>query len=403
MVSVYRDASDRVIISENRNSNQETSITVMIPLLGMNGTMPGLAHLIEHVYFDLFSSLIDASISIINALTTKENLFFYFRTTRVHLISVLTTITRVLSAPPSITDDIKKVVIHEIEEKNTRITDIFDEELYRISFSEAELSSPIMGTVEQINGYSNMDAEMFYTYVFVPHNQIISICGPNINQLTKEVFPHSYLPHTLSNNKPVYETSNQLKSVSFINTNDHLFRVNISYISKHYSPLEENTAKIITACLGKGPNSLLFSSLRTKLSAIYSINVSFSNYGRKSITYLSIMTHPANAHMIAKMLCETLYDGLANAIDPCVFGTMKRRYTLQELIRNDSCLNKSLSNALHHAKKDCLPYSFTDDSIKTVIGSMFQNAPHIVLSINEDFPASSADTISQLLLKRGGI
>lgn len=249
----------------------------------------GISHFIEHMLFKgtekrsakKISEDIESKGGYLNAFTTKEHTCYYGRGLTNNFELTFEVLSDMILNPLFKEKDIKKestVVIDELydieDNPEELIFDKFESELYKGN----SLEYPIIGTVENLEKFSQKElfdyTKKYYTSNnltiaisgAIEHNRVVDVASKYLSNMTKS---------KINKPKPIkYQKTNEAKIIKDIQQ-CHLILGSATYGIKD----KERTALALLAqILGEGSSSRLFQVLREKNGITYQVNSFFNSF-----------------------------------------------------------------------------------------------------------------------------
>jgi predicted Zn-dependent peptidase len=252
----------------------------------------GISHFIEHLHFKgskkfpsskKLSEVIDSIGGEFNANTGKEHTQYYIRAAYEHLPLVFNVLTDMVQNPLFDEKEMnreKGVIIEEInmykDNPQSHVDSLFEELLW----PNCALGRDIAGTADVIRSITKQDVLDYRERFYQPANMIIAVAGQfdqeKLEKLIEECW--SILPNKkFGSYKPVIEKQNKPHlAVQHKNTEQAYMIVGFkgyAYKSKYNYPL-----RLMSAVLGGGASSRLFTRIRDRLGLAYYIYSTYNNY-----------------------------------------------------------------------------------------------------------------------------
>lgn len=253
----------------------------------------GISHFIEHMMFKgtkkrtsfQISDEMDAIGAQMNAFTGKDLTCYYAKSTTGHAreaFDILADLFLESTFPDDETEREKGVIIEEINMNEDTPDDLCLDILSRAFFGERGYGRNILGTRENVSGFTRADVDAYMDRHYVPDNIVISMAG-NIDIALAEEMVTEYFagPERKSCKRDGVPVS--LKGQSLYKTKDiEQVHIGIAYPSvKRYDKLYDAT-QIMNTIFGGGVSSRLFQTVREKLGlayTVYSFNSTYAETG----------------------------------------------------------------------------------------------------------------------------
>jgi len=255
----------------------------------------GLAHFCEHVTFKGTArrrawhilNCLESVGGELNAFTNKEDTVFYAAILKEHLpraVDVLTDIVLHSTYPEHEIEKEKAVVCDEIESYNDSPSELIFDEFENILFAGHPLGHNILGTKEQVMGYSSADARRFTTEHYRPDNMIFFAYGDIDFQRLVRLLEKNYTPSSLS------PTPSTIHSAPFtlnpppttpIIRRLHTHQTHVIVGHRAYSIHDERRMPLYllnNMLGGPGMNARLNLSLRERNALVYTVESTMVSY-----------------------------------------------------------------------------------------------------------------------------
>ncbi len=291
----------------------------------------GISHFLEHLHFKgskkyptskKISEIVDAIGGEINANTGKEHTQYYVRAAYEHLPLVFGVLTDMVQNPLFEEKEMnreKSVIIEEIkmykDNPQSHVDSLFEELLWPY----CALGKDIAGTPEVINAITRQDILKYREKFYQASNMIVAVAGQfdqeKLEQLMNEHWTH--LPnHSHGTFKPVIEKQSKPRLVVQNRNTEQAYMIvgfgAYPYKSKYNYPL-----RLMSAVLGGGGSSRLFTRIRDRLGLAYYIYSSYNNYldaGNFTIqSGLKVSSAPHALEVILDELRKIKKDGVTAA------------------------------------------------------------------------------------------
>ena len=249
----------------------------------------GISHFIEHMMFKgtkkrtafKISDEMDAIGAQMNAFTSKDITCYYAKSTTSHAaeaFEILSDLFLESTFPEEEMVREKGVIIEEINMNDDTPDDLCLDLLSRAHYGERGYGRNILGTKENVNGFTKADIKKYMGKRYTANNIVISMAG-NIDISLAEELAEKYfgnVPASEAENKPVvielYHNS------LFCNKKIEQIHLGLSFPSvKRYDPLFDAT-QIMNSVLGGSMSSRLFQKVREELGLAYTVYSYVSPY-----------------------------------------------------------------------------------------------------------------------------
>lgn len=250
----------------------------------------GLSHFIEHLLFkgtekrtakDIAQTL-EAVGGQLNAFTAKECTCFYSKVIDEHLELALELLSDMVLNSIFDKDEMNKekgVVLEEISMYEDSPDDVVHELLSNKYFGSHPLGQPILGTSENVIGFTREGIQQYFDEFYTPENLVISIAGnfvdEELNGLLQKYFGHWSKPK-LSYTQPSMAPSN--KGVFYRYKDIEQTHICIGYPGLPLGNEKLYALMIFNNIFGGGMSSRLFQRIREDNGLAYSVYSYPSSY-----------------------------------------------------------------------------------------------------------------------------
>ncbi len=254
-----------------------------------NDSEDGISHFIEHMMFKgtknrtafQISDDMDRIGAQMNAFTAKDITCYYAKSTTAHAeeaFEILADLFLESVFPEEEIEREKGVVIEEINMNEDTPDDLCLDLLSTAYFGNIGYGRNILGTKENVSGFTVNDIKKYMDKYYAPQNIVISMAGNIDVKLAESMVAKYFACH----NKPF----SGLKSINIEPQSQSLFRKKdieqvhfaVAFPSvKRYDKLYDAT-QILNAILGGSMSSRLFQTVREKLGLAYTVYSYVSSY-----------------------------------------------------------------------------------------------------------------------------
>lgn len=294
----------RVVGEEN-----ESVRTISIGIWIKNGSVDedestnGISHFIEHMLFkgtknrtarDIAEEMAEVG-GRINAFTGKEYMCYYAHVLEAHFDVALDVLSDMVCRSTFNEIDMERekgVIIEEIKMCEDSPEDIVNDLLELGTWQNASLGLNILGTEENVRGFTREDLLSYVKKHYIAENIVISVAGKmNFDEVLvkiKEAFKD--LPSGTPTVRPQsikYHKSFLYKNKDFEQVHACLAFPGVSYDSK-----DIYTLSVLNTILGGGINSRLFQSIREEKGLAYSIYSYPETYKNNGLFIIYVATNP---------------------------------------------------------------------------------------------------------------
>ena len=249
----------------------------------------GITHFIEHMLFKgtkkrsarRIATEIESYGGYLNAFTSKEHTCYYGRGLANHLGKTFDVISDMIQYPTLKPAEIKKeasVIIDELNDIQDNPEELIFEKFEEMIFAGSSLSYPIIGTAENILGFSQLD---FFNYIKEKYgfNKIIIAASGAVdhNQLVRLADKYFNKDMGVSPSRRRYFNNPGFHAkLEFVEKEIQQVHAVIGKSTYGFKNEERINAALLTQILGEGSSSRLFQSVRERNGIAYQIN-SFLN------------------------------------------------------------------------------------------------------------------------------
>lgn len=248
-----------------------------------NKTNNGISHFIEHMFFKgtvnrsakKIAEEIENVGGQINAYTSKESTCYYVKTLDSHIDLCLDVLSDMLFNSLFDDKDIKVeqgVVIEEINMSEDSPEDVLSDLHCKAAFGDGSLAYPILGSIENVKGFTSQSIKNYMNEYYTPKNCVISICGKfnqkDVESLVEKYFGSWRVPNE---RKTIYKTHDiknnylwQYKDIEQLHMSLGMNGLPIGHELGYSLVLVNNL-------LGGVTSSLMFQKIREELGLCYSV------------------------------------------------------------------------------------------------------------------------------------
>lgn len=275
----------------------------------------GITHFIEHLVFKgtktrsakRIAYEFDSFGAEVNAFTGKENCCFYInflddyldRATEILFDMILNSRFSkrdILSEKNVIKEEIK---MHE-DTPAEQVHDLFVETL----FDGHPLGSPVVGTIDSVEGISREDVLEYYKTMFMPGHMVFAAAG-NVKhaQLVEAVEKYFHLPTGSDRKRTAVEPQiKEAQKVVYKETE----QVNLCYGTACFSKFSPKryALGVMANILGGSMSSRLFQEIREKRGLVYSISSIYTLFAETGAVYIYAGARPENVEKVLALIDE---------------------------------------------------------------------------------------------------
>ena len=315
----------------------------------------GISHFIEHMMFKgtkkrtayQISDEMDAIGAQMNAFTSKDITCYYAKSTTGHAkeaFEILSDLFLNSTFPEDEMTREKGVIIEEINMNDDTPDDLCLDVLSEAFYGEKGYGRNILGTRENVSGFTRADIKDYMKRRYAPENIVISMAG-NIDIKLAEELAEKYFAHVPASpvkNAPV-EVNLAGKSL-FRKKEIEQIHIGLAFPSvKRYDPLFDAT-QIMNSVLGGSMSSRLFQKVREELGLAYTV-----------YSYVSPYTETGSLVVYAGVNAGN-YLKSVKAVFDCISDIKKKNISKEEFMRGKEQLNSSSIFAQESTSSQMLLY-----------------------------------------------
>ncbi|MGN1373084.1 MAG: M16 family metallopeptidase [Candidatus Coproplasma sp.] len=315
----------------------------------------GISHFIEHMMFKgtskrtafQISDRMDAIGAQVNAFTSKDITCYYAKSTSNHAEEAFEILSDLFLNSVFPEDEMvreKGVVIEEISMNEDTPDDLCLDVLSEAFFGKKNYGRNILGSKDNVSGFSREDIKKYLNSRYTPDNIVISMAG-NISFELAEKMAEEYFASLPARTCEKRELNVELTSSHLFKKKDiEQIHVAIAYPSfKRYEHLCDAT-QIMNAVLGGSMSSRLFQTVREKLGLAYTVYSYLSTYEKSGALTVYAGVNAKN------------YQKSIEAIGECIEEIKKKDMTEDEFKRGKEQMLSSLVFAQESTSSQMLLY-----------------------------------------------
>ncbi|MDR3317819.1 MAG: insulinase family protein [Clostridiales bacterium] len=281
----------------------------------------GISHFIEHMLFKgtkkrsalQIAEAVDNVGAQINAFTTKECTCFYTKSISEHVERCFEVLSDLFFNSVFAGDEMsreKKVVLEEISMVEDAPEDVCHELLSDIFFEGSTLGYRILGSSENVKGFTESDIRKYLAANYRAQNVVLSVVGnvdfSAVKELTKRYFDGNFdtakvvLPDKPAAHVPSRKLISKKKQIEQAS-----IAIGIPSISFNH-PRSYPLAILNNILGGGGMSSRLFQKIREELGLAYSVYSYNSSYVNNGMFSVYCGTNPKNAAKVVETLSSEL-------------------------------------------------------------------------------------------------
>ena len=301
----------------------------------------GISHFIEHMQFKgtatrsafELSDAFDRIGAQVNAFTGKDITCYYAKCTSDHTSEAFALLSDLFlnsTFPEEEAAREKGVVVEEISMNEDTPDELCFDVLSHALYGTENYGRNILGTKENVCGFTKEDILRYKAARYCPQNIVISFAG-GIDFATAEALVDKYFSALPTEKFEKRDKQIEFKCQSLIRTKPvEQIHLAIGYPSLEREHPLADALQAMNAVLGGGMSSRLFQEVREKLGLAYSVYSYVSPFTECGSLIVYAGVSPANA--------EKAYD----AIDQCVSTLLKEGLTEEEFLRGREQMKSSM-------------------------------------------------------------
>ena len=285
----------------------------------------GISHLIEHMCFkgtktrsayDIVRESENLGANI-NAFTSKEQTAFYVQCVDDSVekcVEILADIVQNMTFDQEELEKEKQVVIEEIAMSEDAPDDLAGDLAAEAFWGENSLSRPILGTKENVEGFTREDLFAHVKRYYTKENIVLSVVG-NVEEREVVRLAETYF-HFAAGAVEKTDAVYPRKAVQRFRKKD-VEQCNVVLVYDGLKRYDEDTyaLNVFDAVLGGGMSSILFQKVREELGLAYSVYSYPASYRTMGAYCIYIGTTPAKADIALRTIAKIVEDLKAKGID----------------------------------------------------------------------------------------
>lgn len=269
-------------------------------------SLNGVSHLVEHMVFKGTEKRNAVQLSldlenlgaIVNAYTSRDHTCFYFKSIPNKSGEIFDIFQNMVFSPLIAESDLKKeklVILEELKSAMDDPQDVVFQELNSLIFENTEYAKSILGTQQSLNGIKRKLVNSFMADYYGNSNVFIAYAGPLSHREVKSFAK-------IDNNRKKARKVHALKRVTGkYGLKKYLYKASLSQFhvamgmkAVRYEHKDKYPLIMLTALLGNGMSSRLFSSLREDLGYVYNIYTFLEAFADSGVFGLYFACDPKN-------------------------------------------------------------------------------------------------------------
>lgn len=307
------------VVGEENDSVRTISLGIWIK----NGSVDelpennGISHFIEHMLFkgthkrtakDIAEEMSEVG-GRINAFTGKEYMCYYAHILDNHFDVALDVLSDMLCCSAFKEEDIEKekgVILEELKMCQDSPEDVINDSLQNAIWQGASIAENILGTEENIKGFTRADLVNYLKQHYVADNMVISVVGKMDFDTVVDQLNRSFV--NISTNKPIPREQNVDYKKCFV-TNDkdiEQAHICISFPTISYDSENVYILSVLNTIIGGGLNSRLFQSIREEKGLAYAVYSYVESFKHGGLFSVYAATNPIQIEDVTLAIMEEL-------------------------------------------------------------------------------------------------
>ena len=303
-----------------KTTSSLTSISISLDAGAiMDGEKLGVAHATEHMVYkgtkNRSESEINKDLSNVfgfqNAMTNYPYVIYYGTLLSEDFKEGLALFKDIIVNPTFKEDGFKEemqVIIEELNEWDEDLEQYVEDKLFLNSFNYRRIKNPIIGTIKTLKEMTLEDIKDFYAKYYIPSNTSIAVISSLDFEDIKNIIEEEF---SIWEDKKVIKENIEYEAPKGGVFYDYREGVNTCKVEIIY-PIHKLTPKEIKALIifdeyfGKGVNSILYDTLRTKNGLIYDIITKISLESHIKLYKINFSTSKENLDYTLKLINECI-------------------------------------------------------------------------------------------------
>ncbi len=267
----------------------------------------GISHFTEHMLFkgtvkrtpfDIANEM-ECVGAQINAFTARHMTCYYTISTDEHTEHCMEMLSDIFFNSTLLEQEIdreRNVILEEISRDEDDPEDVCTEGLATAFYGDSPMGRPILGSVENVKGFTSEDIRAFMKEFYVPSNTVISIAGSfkidDVIALASKYFENNF------NSTSVAPSSTKSKtfSSSFVKVKQtEQANIAFAFPSFEFTSEKSEIVPLVSNVFGGGMSSRLFQNVRERQGLAYDIYSIVSTNKNNASFAIFIGTNPKNA------------------------------------------------------------------------------------------------------------
>lgn len=308
----------------------------------------GISHLVEHMVFKGTEkrNAIQLSLdlenlgAIVNAYTSRDHTCFYFKSIPDKSAEIFDIFQNMVFSPLIAEDDLKKeklVILEELKSAMDDPQDVVFQELNSIIFEGTEYAKPILGTHQSLASIKRDSVISFMNDYYGNSNVFIAYAGPLSH---REVLSFADIDNFRNKARRIKKSKRICAQES---VKKYIYKASLSQFhvamgvkAADYSHRDKYPLILLTAMLGNGMSSRLFSRLREELGYVYNIYTFLEAFADSGVFGLYFACDPKNYSKSMKAIEDEFNKVRKGFIEDAEIKKVKNQILSSQMINYDT-------------------------------------------------------------------
>lgn len=289
----------------------------------------GISHFIEHLLFkgtytrtarDI-SQQADELGGSLNAYTAEECICVHLKVLAEDTLAALDLVSDIVCHPAFDEEDIeneKKVILEEIAVTNDNPEDAAQELMMSGMFPHSPVGMPVLGSEENVEGFTRKDIADFYNKSFVADRMVLSIAGSFDEAAVTAWLESSPFAELEAGDLPAVITSENPIVGGFFKQERDIGQLQLVAGYPAVSRYDDDLYAfvLLAGVLAGDGSSRLFRRLREENGLVYGVDASIAEYSQMGVLVINTGFSAENAGTVQDIIKEEIKDITANGVTP---------------------------------------------------------------------------------------
>ncbi len=353
MIKTTRLRNGIVLVSEAIEFVKSVSIGIWIQNGSVDETSDdsGISHFIEHMMFKGSMKRNAKEIAEemarlggrINAFTAKEYTCYYAHTLDEHLPVAIDVLGDMICHPALKEEEIEKekgVILEEIAMSEDSPEDIVHDQLENAVFGTSTLAMDILGTKENVQGFTREQLQAFIAQQYVADNMVIAVAGAFEEEALIEMLEDAFSDIACNEAIPRFVKPQRHQSFIFREKDIEQVHMVINFPAISYMSDRSFVLSILNTIIGGGINSKLFLGIREELGLTYSIYTYVESYADTGMFNIYAAFNPNQAEEVIVNTFKEVDDFLSEGMDEAALDRIKEQIKSNLIIGYENMNNR---------------------------------------------------------------